>query len=68
MKAASVDLARIAFSRSGECGWHSEKTMHFLSAAHQLAWMEHPAIWLLESCAILWLVLRVCGDLLATGA
>jgi hypothetical protein len=24
----------------------------------QLAWMEHPAIWLCESCAILWLVLR----------
>jgi hypothetical protein len=27
--------------------------------AHQLAWMEHPAIWLCESCAILWLVLRL---------
>src|SRR6202165_5616370 len=26
--------------------------------AHQLAWMEHPAIWLCVSCAILWLVLR----------
>src|SRR5712691_7285479 len=26
--------------------------------AHQLAWMQHPAIWLCESCAILWLVLR----------
>lgn len=33
--------------------------MHFLTSAHQLAWMEHPAIWLCESCAILWLVLRV---------
>lgn len=32
--------------------------MHFVTAAHQLAWMEHPAIWLFESCAILWLVLR----------
>jgi hypothetical protein len=38
--------------------------MHFLSAAHQLAWMEHPAIWLLESCAILWLVLRVVQSFL----
>ena len=32
--------------------------MHFLIMAHQLAWMEHPAIWLCVSCAILWLVLR----------
>ena len=32
--------------------------MHFLSAAHQLAWAQHPAIWLCESCAILWLVVR----------
>jgi hypothetical protein len=41
------------------CLWHSEETVHFVTAAHQLAWMEHPAIWLCESCAILWLVLRV---------
>jgi hypothetical protein len=42
--------------------------MHFLSAAHQLAWMEHPTIWLLESCAILWLVLRlVQSPLVRTG-
>ena len=27
--------------------------------AHQLAWMEHPAIWLCASCAVLWLVLRL---------
>ena len=33
--------------------------MHFVTMAHQLAWMEHPAIWLCESCAVLWLVLRV---------
>lgn len=33
--------------------------LHFLSAAHHLAWMEHPVIWLCESCAILWLALRV---------
>ena len=39
--------------------WHSEKTLHFVTMAHQLAWMEHPAIWLCESCAILWLVLRL---------
>ena len=32
--------------------------MHFISAAHQLAWMQYPAIWLVECCAILWLVLR----------
>jgi hypothetical protein len=38
---------------------YSEKTVHFVTAAHQLAWMEHPAIWLCEACAILWLVLRV---------
>ena len=42
--------------------------MYFLSAAHQLAWMEHPAIWLCESCAILWLVLRVVqSSLVRTG-
>ncbi len=33
--------------------------MHFVTTAHQLAWMEHPVIWLCESCAILWLVLRL---------
>jgi hypothetical protein len=48
--------------------WHSEKTVHFVTAAHQLAWMEHPAIWLCESCAILWLVLRVVrSPLVRTG-
>src|ERR1700693_3190659 len=37
--------------------------------AHQLAWMEHPAIWLCESCAILWLVLRaVRSPVVRTGA
>ena len=42
--------------------------MHFLTMAHQLAWMEHPAIWLCESCAILWLVLRVVrSPLVRTG-
>ena len=38
--------------------WHSEQTLHLVTAIHQLAWMEHPAIWLYASCAILWLVLR----------
>jgi hypothetical protein len=33
-------------------------TVHILSAVHQLAWTQHPAIWLCESCAILWLMLR----------
>jgi hypothetical protein len=32
--------------------------VNLLSAAHQLAWTQHPAIWLCESCAILWLVVR----------
>jgi hypothetical protein len=32
--------------------------VNFLSAIHQLAWTQYPAIWLCESCAILWLVLR----------
>ena len=42
--------------------------MHFLTLARQLAWMEHPAIWLCESCAILWLVLRVVrSPLVRTG-
>jgi hypothetical protein len=34
------------------------KTVNLLSAAHQLAWTQYPAIWLCESCAILWLVIR----------
>lgn len=33
--------------------------MNLLSAAHYLAWSQHPTIWLCESCAILWLALRV---------
>jgi hypothetical protein len=33
--------------------------VNLLSAAHQLAWTQHPTIWLCESCAILWLVVRV---------
>jgi len=42
--------------------------VHFVTTAHQLAWMEHPAIWLCESCAILWLVLRmVRSPLVRTG-
>ena len=36
-------------------GW----TVNLLSAAHHLAWTQHPTIWLCEACAILWLVLRV---------
>ena len=32
--------------------------MNLLSAAHYLAWAQHPTIWLCESCAILWLVVR----------
>ena len=33
-------------------------TVDLLSAAHYLAWTQHPTIWLCESCAILWLVVR----------
>jgi hypothetical protein len=40
-------------------GW----TVNPLSAAHHLAWTQHPTIWLCESCAILWLVLRVVRSL-----
>jgi hypothetical protein len=32
--------------------------VNLLVAAHRLAWTLHPTIWLCESCAILWLVLR----------
>jgi hypothetical protein len=42
--------------------------VHFITMAHQLAWMDHPVIWLCASCAILWLVLRVVGSpLVRTG-
>lgn len=30
-----------------------------LLAAHHLAWTQYPTIWLCESCAILWLTLRI---------
>ena len=43
-------------------------TMHFLSTAHQLAWTQHPVIWLCESGAILWLVVRaVRSSLVQSG-
>jgi hypothetical protein len=32
--------------------------VNLLSAVHQLAWTQYPGIWLCESCAILWLVVR----------
>jgi hypothetical protein len=42
--------------------------VHFVTTAHLLAWMEHPAIWLCASCAILWLALRVVrSPLVRTG-
>jgi hypothetical protein len=42
--------------------------VHFITMAHQLAWMEYPAIWLCVSCGILWLVLRaVRSPLIRTG-
>lgn len=51
-----VGLAQ--FLRMAQPALAYEETVHFLSAAHQLAWMQHPAIWLFECCAILWLVVR----------
>ena len=42
--------------------------MHLVIAIHQFVWMEHPAIWLCASCAILWLVLRaVRSPVVRTG-
>jgi hypothetical protein len=42
--------------------------MHLVIAIHHFAWMEHPAIWLCASCAILWLVLRaVRSPVVRTG-
>ena len=42
--------------------------MNLLSAAHHLAWTQYPALWLCESFAILWLVLRsVRSPLARTG-
>ena len=32
--------------------------MHFVAVLHHLAWTQYPAIFLCESCVILWLVLR----------
>jgi hypothetical protein len=32
--------------------------VNLLAALHHLAWTQHPTIWLCESCAILWLVVR----------
>jgi hypothetical protein len=42
--------------------------MHLFSAAHELAWTQHPVVWLCESCAILWLILRaVRRPMIGTG-
>jgi hypothetical protein len=32
--------------------------VNLLLAVHQAAWTQYPAIWLCESCVILWLVVR----------
>jgi Family of unknown function (DUF5317) len=32
--------------------------VNLLSAAHELAWTQYPVVWLCESCAVLWLVVR----------
>jgi hypothetical protein len=33
--------------------------VNLLSAAHHLAWTQYPEIWFCESCAILWLAIRI---------
>jgi len=39
--------------------WDSVKwAVNLLSAAHPMAWVQPPTIWLCECCAILWLVVR----------
>ena len=44
------------------------ENVHLVTAIHQLAWMEHPAFWLCECCAILWLVSRaVRSPVVRTG-
>jgi hypothetical protein len=40
-------------------------TVEILSAAHHLAWTQYPAVWLCESCAILWLMLRATRSSMA---
>ena len=42
-------------------------TFYFLAAAHHLAWTQYPALWLCESCCILWLVLRSIQSRLVQG-
>ena len=39
--------------------------MDLFSAAHYLAWTQYPTLWLCESCAVFWLVLRVVRSPLA---
>jgi hypothetical protein len=44
------------------------ENVHLVTVIHQLAWTEHPAIWLCVSCAILWLELRtVRSPVVRTG-
>jgi hypothetical protein len=48
--------------------WAFGENVNLVTAIRQLAWMEHPAIWLCASCAILWLVLRaVRSPVVRTG-
>ena len=41
--------------------------MHFVAALHHLAWTQYPAIFLCESFAILWLVVRSVRSRLVQG-
>lgn len=36
----------------------AEWTVNLLSTIHHLAWTQYPVVWLCESCAILWLMVR----------
>jgi hypothetical protein len=54
-----IDQLALSLRAYGEiAGGSYGRTVNLLSAVHQLAWTQHPAIWLCESCAILWLMLR----------
>ena len=41
--------------------------MQILAAAHHLAWAQYPALWICESCAILWLVPRFLRSRMVQG-
>ena len=58
MSLKSVLCPSFYVSDSAMLIWGWSNTVHFLAEAHHLAWTQYPAVWLCESCAILWLVVR----------